>query len=719
MKHVENVDLKDTIARSYFVTLSLLPILLVAALGFTLFVDFLGTQADEIARLVRDLELQCESEIGFPHSGGGFFKCADFLPKIVLFFVLVFSWIAVSSIVTIRLFEFVPAKSLRLPITVFVAASVPALLLIKYLLVVQAVSSFAILYGVEALLLILFVFFYFDSLSEFARRTPVMLLIMIGCVTIFVAMSLTFAFYDPNLFSSLGTLNTIMLYVTLVYAFLGGLFFYSRETGIPWITGLAVWVLIVNFSGWNHREPIEMEKVSADNQVTGDEQFLKWLAARRDAEKYKARDEAYPVYIVAAAGGGTYAAIRTAYMLAYLQKVCPSLAHHTFAISSVSGGGLGALAFVAQQKANDTGDLPPCAPPTEFGKVNDDPINIAPPEPTVLDRFFSKDLLSTLVGSGLFPDMLQRIVPRPIVELDRSIAFRNALGQHWVDALHPQTASPRLAAAAQPGSGCTPESFFNDCEITTYWKPEGDVPILIFNATHVDTGAPIVLSNLSEGFYPPTANVNRREFLTRTIRLIDAASLSARYPVVLPAGFLPEDVTAKRWFRLVDGGYFDTSGLITADAIKSHIEAIATANNLKVKVRMIFLGERNEPSPKAPASPAQMSNAASIQAQLPVLPGANDDTPVGSEIGAHFLALIEAGYQRTNFVVNRFLKTVDNTLAFRWEPEAKSDARRYCQDVPLAWYLAPCTLELTRSRLDDTLIASTKELEALRADLAQ
>ncbi|HEY7646811.1 MAG TPA: hypothetical protein VH858_17350, partial [Hyphomicrobiales bacterium] len=369
MKHVENVDLKDTIARSYFVTLSLLPILLVAALGFTLFVDFLGTQADEIARLVRDLELQCESEIGFPHSGGGFFKCADFLPKIVLFFVLVFSWIAVSSIVTIRLFEFVPARSIRLPITLFVAASVPALLLIKYLLVVQAVSSFAILYGVEALLLILFVFFYFDSLSEFARRMPVMLLIFIGCVAIFVAMSLIFAFYDPNLFSSLGTLNTIMLYVTLVYAFLGGLFFYSRETGIPWITGLAIWILIVNFSGWNHREPIEMETVSADSQVTGDEQFLKWLAARRDAEKYKARDEAYPVYIVAAAGGGTYAAIRTAYMLAYLQKVCPSLAHHTFAISSVSGGGLGALAFVAQQKANDTGDLPPCAPPTEFGKV--------------------------------------------------------------------------------------------------------------------------------------------------------------------------------------------------------------------------------------------------------------------------------------------------------------------------------------------------------------
>jgi len=114
-----------------------------------------------------------------------------------------------------------------------------------------------------------------------------------------------------------------------------------------------------------------------------------------------------------------------------------------------------------------------------------------------------------------------------------------------------------------------------------------------------------------------------------------------------------------------------------------------------------------------------MSNAASIQAQLPTLPGANDDTPIGSEIGAHFLALIEAGYQRTNFVVNRFLKTVDNTLAFRWEPEAKSDARRYCQDVPLAWYLAPCTLELTRSRLDDTLIASTKELDALRTDLAQ
>jgi hypothetical protein len=725
MKNAEKVDLKDTIVRSYFLMLAILPLILVSVLAFTLFVDFLGTQANEIARLVHDLEVQCEYEIGLRNAGNGFFQCGTFVPKILLFFVLVLSWVVVSAIVTIRLFEFVPLKSLRLPLTILVAISVPALLLVKYLLAIKSFSSFAIFYGGEAFIATLLVFIYFDRLSSFARNSHIFLIIFVACIALFVGISVLFAFYNPNIFNSLGTLNTILLSLILIYAFTGGLFFYSRVTGIPLVTGLAAWILIINFSGLNHREPVELTPADSAGQITGPDQFVKWLEGRSDRQVYQGKE--YPVYIVAAAGGGTYAAIRTAYMLDYLQRICPSFPHHIFAISSVSGGGLGALAYVAQQQAQGAPDLRPCISPDLNLNAIADQATGPSIDSSVLDQFFAKDLLSTLVGSGLFPDMLQRIIPMPLPQLDRSVAFRNALGQHWRDALKapvPPAAKRGFTRAAI--SGCTPEAYFNDCEITRYWKPEGDVPIMVFNTTHVDTGAPIVLSNLSSEFYPNAlAAVNQREFTTRSIRLIDAASLSARYPVALPAGFLQEDVKTSHYVRLVDGGYFDTSGLITAEAIKTKIEAIAAERNLAVKVRLIFLGELTETSPDSTASIAGTAAAsapaspATVYAQLRATPD-NPNDPIGSEIGAHFIALVQSGYQRTTFVVSRFLRTIKDTLAIRWDPASKVAIKPYCPDVPLAWYLAPCTLELTRSRLDDSLrVASEPELAALRADLAR
>src|SRR5262245_22319787 len=203
MNNAAKVDLKDTIARSYFVMLAVLPIVLVAALAFTLFVDFLGTQANEIARLVHDLEVQCEYEIGLRNAGNGFFRCGTFLPKILLFFLLVAGWVVISAIVTIKLFDFVPPRSLRLPITMLVAVSVPALLLIKYLLVIKSFSSFAVFYGVEAVIATLLVFAYFDRLSRFAGESYIFPIIFATGIVSFVGISLLFAYSNPNIFNSI------------------------------------------------------------------------------------------------------------------------------------------------------------------------------------------------------------------------------------------------------------------------------------------------------------------------------------------------------------------------------------------------------------------------------------------------------------------------------------------------------------------------------------
>jgi hypothetical protein len=75
--------------------------------------------------------------------------------------------------------------------------------------------------------------------------------------------------------------------------------------------------------------------------------FRNWLQARTDQSKFSGR---YPVYIVAAQGGGSYAAMHAAHFLSYMQARCPNFAHHLFAISGVSGGSVGAAAFAAAMK---------------------------------------------------------------------------------------------------------------------------------------------------------------------------------------------------------------------------------------------------------------------------------------------------------------------------------------------------------------------------------
>jgi len=70
--------------------------------------------------------------------------------------------------------------------------------------------------------------------------------------------------------------------------------------------------------------------------------FVEWLAARADAKAYRDKGKDYPVYLVAAEGGGMYAAYHTAKVLSRMQDLCERFAPHVCAVSSVPGGSLGA-----------------------------------------------------------------------------------------------------------------------------------------------------------------------------------------------------------------------------------------------------------------------------------------------------------------------------------------------------------------------------------------
>jgi hypothetical protein len=697
--------------------LFILPLAILGGLALALFIDFLGAQAAELAKLINEIEIQCKADflgsIGLraatDAAASGNVTCAQYLPKVLLFFVLLALWCIVSNVMTLKLFESLKSYSLRLVIAAIVTFSLPAILLFKYWSVIP--FNIGVAGGFPAFtVLIIIATIVFQALfanllfrhEKFLQKVSSISFLLISSVVVFVGLSLLFAYSPVNLFNEVGSVNTIVLYVTLTYAFLGGLFYYSTATGFPIAALLLLWILGIDFIGINHATTVPARDLPAQ-PIKGDQQFLTWLDKRRDKDAFANQD--YPVYIVASAGGGIYAAMRTAYFLDFLQKRCPAFAHHLFAISGVSGGALGALTFASQQQSLEPRPLGPC-------DASDDSDALANPEPTpILDNFFSKDLLSTIVGAGLFPNMLQRILPFPVPSFDRSEAFRKALGDNWRQALRATSRrTPHLMRRGERRQGdCSTRNFFVKCEINAYWDAAGDVPVLIFNTTEVDTGSPVVLSNLDAKYYANSlAARNSPSFENKSIYLVDSASLSARFPIALPAGFL-RGFDGPNSIRLVDGGYFDGSGLTIAQAVKLALQDIAAAQNRKVKVRIIFLGE------KVPSIYDAIAQAAEPGTSMTM---GRDETPRSSEIAAHAKALLQAMDQRATETLRQVFKQDPTLLRFQWDPFLTGQADTPCSSIPLAWYLAPCTLKVLKDRLQIAVLDSTDSYDVLRTELA-
>lgn len=251
-----------------------------------------------------------------------------------------------------------------------------------------------------------------------------------------------------------------------------------------------------------------------------------------------------PVYLAAAQGGG----VRSAYWTATILQALDAQTHgrfsrHLFAISAVSGGALGAAAFVAA-KADTAG------------------AESADPAPALRD-FLAGDYLSPIVGAMMFPDFIARFVPVPLPRFDRAIAFETALEHSWRVAFHT-------------------DRFSHDLN-ELYAGPHGnELPSLLLNATNVETGKRFVVSNLSfseaergDAYYAYDPNAAYR---ITSMPLSTAVHLGARFPFISPHGVLDDSPGSggghETWGRLVDGGYYDNSGTATLsdllDALVRH-----------------------------------------------------------------------------------------------------------------------------------------------------
>jgi hypothetical protein len=368
--------------------------------------------------------------------------------------------------------------------------------------------------------------------------------------------------------SAVGTIPLILLFIGVLAVVLASFSHIYQRTGCPLTVIVSALGVAFAILGWNDNHRIDY----TDGGPARDFKFgfTQWLQQRGDLAYFADKRQPYPVYIIAAEGGGMAAGYHLATFLAKLQETCPTFAQHIFAISSVSGGSLGAAQFAAQAS-------------TSIKNVPWQPCRSAPIDGEYSHNareFFRADFLSPLVAATLFPDLLQRVIPFPIGALDRARALENAF----------------IARAAEIW-GERPNPFSKS--VHKQWDPAGSAPVLLLNTTSIEMGARVTISPLVFQSTPTALDLDSLmcgDNPERTVEmpLATSVSLSARAPWITPAGWLekndaqPAEICgqaplqgnkeggAKRdRLYLVDGGYFENSGLETALEIAAKLRAHA------------------------------------------------------------------------------------------------------------------------------------------------
>jgi hypothetical protein len=276
-----------------------------------------------------------------------------------------------------------------------------------------------------------------------------------------------------------------------------------------------------------------------------------------------------PVFFVAAAGGGLRAAYWTATMLALADdRTCGEFGRHVYAYSGVSGGSLGIAAYLAQRQVWEA------KPPGERCQTG---------RRQEIVELLRRDFLAPVAGSMLFAEMTQRYVPFDYLEEDRGSILARAWSKAWDHVF--------------PGAKGRFDAPFLD--VFAGVKDGRPGPAVFLNATAVETGRRAIATNVRV-FFPASIDifrpVQKAALKTDGLPLREAVLNSARFTYVSPAGTVHSCKQpgtdgscageAKLWDRLVDGGYFENSGVATlTDAIR----ALATKTKTPGKDQMFVI----------------------------------------------------------------------------------------------------------------------------------
>ena len=359
-----------------------------------------------------------------------------------------------------------------------------------------------------------------------------------------------------------------------------------------------------------------------------------------------------PALIVSAEGGASRAAFAAATAVGELldragkfpdaqgREIAP--ARRIFAISGVSGGAFGA-ATIRTALADSLGrgqSGPPCLrPPNEwFAPLAGD---VKTSWRACLQALVSGDYLTPAFVGLAFRDNFSPPNPfsggSPLVPDDRAALVERAFERHYdhivrgeIPSFSGQVLEDLAASGQEMESGLRSRFGF----VAEKLSPPGAwLPLLLLNGTSVNTGARIIASDListraapeSPG-HPagrvslysaafdllemlsnpcPVDKVQGRSCATAhegaadepgarsgpDIRLSTAAMLSARFPIISPAGIIRAQGAMSTGDRVVDGGYFENAGLTTAMDVAREL--------MRLGIVPVVLWVRNNPSAEA------------------------------------------------------------------------------------------------------------------------
>ncbi len=254
-----------------------------------------------------------------------------------------------------------------------------------------------------------------------------------------------------------------------------------------------------------------------------------------------------PVFIVATEGGGIRSLNWTAGVLHKLDSIFPAFRNQTFAISGVSGGGAGTALYAAlQYDIRADRKRASLASPVRFSAET-------PPGISGFRQGFGDDFLSPLLGPLFFHETLQRMVPFAVQQLNRSNWLEDAWSLSYRQRLHRNTLERPF--------------------LTLFQADPLHTPSLFLNSVLTESGQKAILSNLridKEFFHDviDIYDITRRDMPIKT-----AASVTARFPWLTGGGLLTRP-NGRAFGHVVDGGYWDNTGLETAMSVLASIAPV-------------------------------------------------------------------------------------------------------------------------------------------------
>jgi hypothetical protein len=341
-----------------------------------------------------------------------------------------------------------------------------------------------------------------------------------------------------------------------------------------------------------------------------------------------------------------------------------------------------------------------------------------------MTRLLGRDFLAPVAGSMIFAEAFQRFIPVAFLKDERGATLALAWSEAWKDTFR------------DSAPGRFDDSFFQALPAAIPHDPTAAVPPALFiNATGVDSGRRVLAANVAarivgtDDLFRAKRGVKLK---THGLPLREAVLNSARFTYVSPAGTVlgcyAEALTAegkcpkgweKIWDRVVDGGYFENSGLGTLTDVMRLLDADEAPREREFKnavfVVVIDNASDGELACQSPPPVFDLGDASASSQQLRRRPQAfarQDEAEMRAEtlspmagLTAPIEAFLSVREARGRLEVRRLRGNFDCRYVLDWslfgDPSAQKKAEQDQHQPALGWFLSTGSANWMLGRADE------------------